>query len=470
MCIRDRQNTHKDKYLRMERRLKVAERAALVAREAQARAERALQEARGLDMVVEAEKGGFGTALKELDLTVQMRMNPMDLDKAGAIVRNMKDAGYSSKHINAVCRAIFLDRDDEDLKLAFQVFDTTGEQSVTVMEFRSAMSLMAPDIPEDELDMMFAEADADGSGDIDFEEFVEFMAVLGNRKPNAVGLAINAVSKLQISTQMGMHTSQLPRAGRVIARMEESGYEPAEINDVCAVLFLDPTPEQLESAWTVFDISGTGLVNALHFREAMRLMGEQEEDGFEDKLDELFLEADADGSGEIDFEEFTMLMSRMNAAKEELGSPVVSAISTLGFGVQLRIGPATLAKAGRMVQRLQLLGVDEGMISAACSTFLGDFDKDAVQLLWCHLDHREESTIEVTEFVKILRIAGSELEPETLDQCLDAVQQSGGASERIDFQEFQTLLKAIHPRFHEASLHEGSSSWVGALPVVGSLF
>eukprot|EP00658_Telonema_sp_P-2_P077901 TRINITY_DN7165_c0_g1_i3.p1 TRINITY_DN7165_c0_g1~~TRINITY_DN7165_c0_g1_i3.p1 ORF type:complete len:330 (-),score=97.34 TRINITY_DN7165_c0_g1_i3:165-1154(-) len=257
------QATHKERYLAMERRMKVAERAAKVARESAARAARALRRAEGQP----ENKGGVANAMSVLDWTLQVNMNPLDMSKAGSIVCNLQDAGYSVEHINAVCRAIFLSQNVEDLKTAFLVFDTTGENTISADEFRAAMSLMAEDVPEEQLDRMFADADADGSGDIDFEEFCQFVRVLKERKPNAIGLALEAVDTLDIGTQFKMRSNMLPRAGRAIHKLKGAGYSDAEINDVCAVLFLVPSDEQLKSAWRVFDGAGNGMVDALQFRE-----------------------------------------------------------------------------------------------------------------------------------------------------------------------------------------------------------
>lgn len=42
-------------------------------------------------------------------------------------------------------------------------------------EFKSIIKEIEPDLPEDELDEFVNEVDADGSGKIEFEEFLEVM-------------------------------------------------------------------------------------------------------------------------------------------------------------------------------------------------------------------------------------------------------------------------------------------------------
>lgn len=53
--------------------------------------------------------GGMGasfTALSVLDAGTKMRMNPLQMRKAGVIIKNMQGAGYSDEQINDVCRAL----------------------------------------------------------------------------------------------------------------------------------------------------------------------------------------------------------------------------------------------------------------------------------------------------------------------------------------------------------------------------
>lgn len=44
-----------------------------------------------------------------------------------------------------------------------------------IEEFKSIIKEIEPDLPEDELDQFVHEVDSDGSGKIEFEEFLEMM-------------------------------------------------------------------------------------------------------------------------------------------------------------------------------------------------------------------------------------------------------------------------------------------------------
>ena len=53
--------------------------------------------------------GGVGasmTAMSVLDAATKVRMNPMQMGKAGVVIQNMQGAGYSNEQINDVCRAL----------------------------------------------------------------------------------------------------------------------------------------------------------------------------------------------------------------------------------------------------------------------------------------------------------------------------------------------------------------------------
>jgi calmodulin len=65
-----------------------------------------------------------------------------------------------------------------ELKEAFALFDYNGTGSITKEELRVIiMSLLASDFSEEELQRILEEADADGSGSVDFAEFVSLMVV-----------------------------------------------------------------------------------------------------------------------------------------------------------------------------------------------------------------------------------------------------------------------------------------------------
>merc|ERR1712038_169925 len=65
---------------------------------------------------------------------------------------------------------------DEDAAHAFKVFDRDGDGLITAEELRLTMNNLGEPLTEAELNAMIAEADTDGDGKINFEEFKNLMA------------------------------------------------------------------------------------------------------------------------------------------------------------------------------------------------------------------------------------------------------------------------------------------------------
>lgn len=68
-----------------------------------------------------------------------------------------------------------LDNDEDLIRSAFRVLDKRGTGSVTEAEFRFLMTNIGDKISHDEFDMLIGEADKDGDGVLDYEEFVQLM-------------------------------------------------------------------------------------------------------------------------------------------------------------------------------------------------------------------------------------------------------------------------------------------------------
>ena len=120
-------------------------------------------------------------------------MNPLQLRRAGAIIDNCLQDGYSEEDAETICRALFLPDSEGDMKAAWRLFapmfatnDTSSDLEdakesgfLDQAAFRRVIPLIAEDWPSRDVDMLFLEADLDGSGLIEYTEFVTLIAVLG---------------------------------------------------------------------------------------------------------------------------------------------------------------------------------------------------------------------------------------------------------------------------------------------------
>jgi len=134
------------------------------------------------------------------------------------------------------------------IHLAFSLFDKDGDGTITTKELGTVMRSLGQNPTEAELLDMINEVDADGNGTIDFPEFLSLMA----------------------------------------RKMKDTD-----------------TEEELIEAFKVFDRDGNGFISAAELRHVMTNLGEKLTD---EEVDEMIREADVDGDGQINYEEFVRMM------------------------------------------------------------------------------------------------------------------------------------------------------------------
>ncbi|CAB4287430.1 unnamed protein product [Prunus armeniaca] len=70
----------------------------------------------------------------------------------------------------------------QEIKEAFELFDTDGSGTIDAKELNVAMRALGFEMTEEQITQMIADVDKDGSGAIDFDEFVHMMtAKIGER-------------------------------------------------------------------------------------------------------------------------------------------------------------------------------------------------------------------------------------------------------------------------------------------------
>jgi Ca2+-binding EF-hand superfamily protein len=62
----------------------------------------------------------------------------------------------------------------QELREAFNQFDRNGDGSIDKAEFTELMTSIDPDMGQEEIDIGFKEVDLDGSGSIEFGEFLNW--------------------------------------------------------------------------------------------------------------------------------------------------------------------------------------------------------------------------------------------------------------------------------------------------------
>ena len=120
--------------------------------------------------------------------------------------------------------------------------------TITTKELGTVMRSLGQNPTEAELHDMINEVDADGNGTIDFTEFLSLMA----------------------------------------RKMKDTD-----------------TEEELREAFKVFDKDNNGFISAAELRHVMTNLGEKLTD---EEVDEMIREADIDGDGQVNYDEFVKMM------------------------------------------------------------------------------------------------------------------------------------------------------------------
>jgi len=92
------------------------------------------------EQAVDGDSGAaqIWASMSVLDFSIKVRVSPLQLRKVGAIIKNMQGANYSDEQINDVCRALFLTQSEEDMAVAWKVFDADESGFLDGEEFKKA--------------------------------------------------------------------------------------------------------------------------------------------------------------------------------------------------------------------------------------------------------------------------------------------------------------------------------------------
>ncbi|XP_006838050.2 caltractin [Amborella trichopoda] len=142
----------------------------------------------------------------------------------------------------------------KEIKEAFELFDTDGSGTIDAGELTVAMRALGFEMTDEQIKQMIADVDKDGSGAIDFDEFVHMMT----------------------------------------AKMGERD-----------------TKEELMKAFSIIDQDKNGKISVLDIQRCAKELGEKFTVA---EIQEMIEEADRNGDGEVDTDEFVRMMRRTNYA------------------------------------------------------------------------------------------------------------------------------------------------------------
>jgi len=138
-----------------------------------------------------------------------------------------------------------------EFKAAFDMFDTDGGGDISTKELGTVMRMLGQNPSREELDAIIEEVDEDGSGTIDFEEFLVMMVEL--------------------------------------LKEDQAG----------------KSEEELSECFRIFDKNGDGFIDREEFGAIIGMTGEELT---EQEIDEMLADSDANKDGKIDFDDFLKMM------------------------------------------------------------------------------------------------------------------------------------------------------------------
>ncbi|KAF3424573.1 hypothetical protein E2986_11292 [Frieseomelitta varia] len=126
-------------------------------------------------------KSGFIDTLKISTILNTMGQLFDDSDLNALIAENDPE-GIGKVNFDGFCRIAgrFLEEEDaeamqEELKEAFRLYDREGNGYITTATLKEILAALDDKLTSADLDGIIAEIDTDGSGTVDFDEFMEMM-------------------------------------------------------------------------------------------------------------------------------------------------------------------------------------------------------------------------------------------------------------------------------------------------------
>ncbi|XP_074806923.1 uncharacterized protein LOC141986387 isoform X2 [Natator depressus] len=179
------------------------------------------------------------------------RLSPCSRRAAMRVASNYRKAGLgASQRKKSGLKPELTEEQKQEIREAFDLFDTDGSGSIDVKELKVAMRALGFEPKKEEVKKMITDIDKEGSGTIEFEDFLAMMTQKMNEKDSK---------------------------------------------------------EEILKAFRLFDDDGTGKISFKNLKRVAKELGENLTD---EELQEMIDEADRDGDGEVNEQEFLRIMKK----------------------------------------------------------------------------------------------------------------------------------------------------------------
>uniref|UniRef100_A0AAY4B228 EF-hand domain-containing protein n=1 Tax=Denticeps clupeoides TaxID=299321 RepID=A0AAY4B228_9TELE len=213
-----------------------------------------------------------------------------------------------------------------EFKEAFSLFDKDGDGTITTKELGTVMRSLGQNPTEAELQDMINEVDADGNGTIDFPEFLTMMArkMKDTDSEEEIREAFRVFDKVCAAFPPFLRRSVcgnpagmgvvFPRKFRFLIDINpgtRAGPHCKPSQNISIFFWADGLAVSEEGTGPgVIMFSGhqdgNGYISAAELRHVMTNLGEKLTD---EEVDEMIREADIDGDGQVNYEEFVQMMT-----------------------------------------------------------------------------------------------------------------------------------------------------------------
>ncbi|XP_008419359.1 caltractin [Poecilia reticulata] len=163
-----------------------------------------------------------------------------------------KSSASASQRKKSSSKADLTEEQKQEIKEAFDLFDTDGTGTIDIKELKVAMRALGFEPKKEEIKKMVSDIVKDGSGTIDFDDFLSMMTQKMNEKDSK---------------------------------------------------------EEILKAFRLFDDDCTGKISFKNLKRVAKELGENLTD---EELQEMIDEADQDGDGEVNEQDFLRIMKRTN--------------------------------------------------------------------------------------------------------------------------------------------------------------
>merc|ERR1719409_2091616 len=167
-----------------------------------------------------------------------------------------------------------MQKEMDEMKSMFDRYDVDGGGSVSAAELRPLFMSVGLNMKPYQIDAIVREYDLDGSGEVDFEEFVVMMIKLMGRR----------------------------------VRCDCINYKE---------YLTEETLEKYEEYFRQADQSGDGALSTEEVEKMIRRLGIQLS---KDQLRDIFREVDKDQSGEIEFDEYCAMMVKLTGVRKRINA------------------------------------------------------------------------------------------------------------------------------------------------------